>query len=382
MYTMNEKLACTISRIHDSNVKAVLCVSGVGTKAIAWLLEIPGASNTILEGIIPYSQHSLIDFMGMTPSNSVSEETSQKMARASYKRAIKLREEDSEVIGIGCTGAISTNRERKGANHAYISICSQNSISSTHIELKKGFRTRIEEERVISHAILDSISKFLWKESSVTICLESSENVNTKYKTYPSSTDALLDGHIDSYMLNPDGTSLHDPSFIGTILSGSFNPLHEGHRVLAETAKNITGDKTIFEISATNVDKASLSVNEVSDRARQFRKFNLLITSAPLFSEKAKLFPDSTFVIGYDTAVRLIDKKYYNDDEITMYRALETIDYHNCSFLVAGRLINNTFSNLSDLTIPKRFEHLLREIPKNQFRVDQSSSKIRQKGDN
>ena len=382
MYTMNEKLESTISRIHSSNVKAVLCVSGVGTKAIAWLLEIPGASNTILEGIIPYSQSSLINFIGSIPSNAVSEQTSQEMARASYKRAIKLRAENSEVIGIGCTGAISTNRERKGANHAYISICSQNSISSTHIELKKGLRNRIEEETIISHAILDSISKFLWKESSITICLESSENINTNHKTYPSSTEALLDGHIDSYMLNPDGTSLHDPNFIGTILSGSFNPLHEGHRVLAETAKNITGDKTIFEISATNVDKASLSVNEVSDRARQFRKFNLLITSAPLFSEKAKLFPGSTFVIGYDTAVRLIDRKYYNDDEIEMYRSLETIDYHNCSFLVAGRLINNTFSNLSDLTIPKRFEHLFREIPENQFRVDQSSSKIRQKGDN
>ena len=382
MYTMNEKLECTISRIHDSNVKAILCVSGVGIKAIAWLLEIPGASNTILEGIIPYSQHSLIDFMGMTPSNSVSEETSQKMARASYKRAIKLREDDSEVIGIGCTGAISTNRERKGANHAYISICSQNSISSTHIELKKGLRTRVEEETIISHAILDSISKFLWKESRITICLESSENINTTLKTYPSPIEALLDGHIDSFILNSNGLIIHDPNFKGTILSGSFNPLHEGHKLLAETAKNITGDKTVFEISATNVDKPSLSVNEVTDRARQFKKLNLLITSAPLFSEKAKLFPGSTFVIGYDTAVRLIDRKYYNGDEIEMYRSLETIDYYNCSFLVAGRLINNAFSNLSDLAIPKRFGHLLREIPENQFRVDQSSSKIRQKGDN
>ena len=86
---MNEKLECTISRIHDSNVNAVLCVSGVGTKAIAWLLEIPGASNTILEGIIPYSQSSLINFIGSIPSNAVSEQTSQEMARASYKRAIK-----------------------------------------------------------------------------------------------------------------------------------------------------------------------------------------------------------------------------------------------------------------------------------------------------
>ena len=382
MYTMNEKLACTISRIHDSNVKAVLCASGVGSKAIAWLLEVPGASNTILEGIIPYSQSSLINFIGSAPSSAVSEKTSQEMARSSYKKALLLRENNAEVIGVGCTGAISTNRERKGANHAYISIYSQNAMSSTHVELRKGLRTRVEEEKLISSAILDSLSKFLWKESPIKLCLESSENINTTHKTYSSSIEALLNGHIDSYMLNSDGTSIHDPNFKGTILSGSFNPLHKGHKLLAETANNITGEKTVFEMSATNVDKPSQSINEVITRVKQFKELSILVTSAPLFSEKAKLFPGSTFVIGYDTANRLIDRKYYNDNDIAMYRSLETIDLHNCSFLVAGRLIHNTFSNLSDLTIPRRFAHLLQEIPENQFRVDQSSSKIREKGDN
>ena len=32
---------------------------------------------------------------------------------------------------------------------------------------------------------------------------------------------------------------------------------------------------------------------------------------APLFTNKAELFRDSAFVVGYDTAVRLIDPKYY-----------------------------------------------------------------------
>ena len=100
----------------------------------------------------------------------------------------------------------------------------------------------------------------------------------------------------------------------------------------------------------------------MSDRARQFKKLNLLITSAPLFSEKANLFPNSTFVIGYDTAVRLIDRKYYNDDEIAMYRALETIDYHNCSFLVAGESIIYESNLLVVIYNPESGKWLTRSI--------------------
>lgn len=32
-----------------------------------------------------------------------------------------------------------------------------------------------------------------------------------------------------------------------------------------------------------------------------------MVTSSPLFHQKAELFPGSTFVIGYDTAVRIIN---------------------------------------------------------------------------
>ena len=35
---------------------------------------------------------------------------------------------------------------------------------------------------------------------------------------------------------------------------------------------------------------------------------------APLFTIKSKLFAKSTFVIGYDTAIRLIMPKYYGSE--------------------------------------------------------------------
>ena len=39
---------------------------------------------------------------------------------------------------------------------------------------------------------------------------------------------------------------------------------------------------------------------------------------APLYPTKARLFPGSTFVIGYDTAIRLVDGKYYGGDDAAL----------------------------------------------------------------
>lgn len=54
---------------------------------------------------------------------------------------------------------------------------------------------------------------------------------------------------------------------------------------------------------------------------------------APLYTLKAKLFPQSTFVVGYDTAVRLVDPKYYGG-HTQMVVQFEELAYLGCSFLV------------------------------------------------
>ena len=57
---MQDKILQKISDIHKSNIKFVIVSSGGGSNAIASLLKVPGASNSILESYIPYSRESLI----------------------------------------------------------------------------------------------------------------------------------------------------------------------------------------------------------------------------------------------------------------------------------------------------------------------------------
>ena len=119
---MDPSIKKTIESIHHHNIKTVMMISGVGSRALAWILEIPGASGTLLEGSIPYSDPSLANVLETPIEKAVSGTTAFSMARTAYRRAVKLREDDTAVIGIGCTGAITTNRERRGLNHAFIAI--------------------------------------------------------------------------------------------------------------------------------------------------------------------------------------------------------------------------------------------------------------------
>ncbi len=111
------------------------------------------------------------------------------------------------------------------------------------------------------------------------------------------------------------------------LLPGSFNPLHAGHVLLARIAEELRQQPAAFEISVTNVDKPPLTrLRPCDNGSTQFAwKSPVELTRAPTFLEKSRLFPGTTFVIGADTAERLIAPRYYGDDEVRMHVALEEI---------------------------------------------------------
>ena len=63
-----------------------------------------------------------------------------------------------------------------------------------------------------------------------------------------------------------------------------------------------------------------------------------------------------------------------------MYNAFQEIEEMNCDFLVAGRLSDGSFRELSALDIPSRFKQIFKSIPESKFRIDISSTQLRLTG--
>jgi len=191
---------------------------------------------------------------------------------------------------------------------------------------------------------------------------------------------ALLgDGAVEFVCVDLDGAPGLDGRLEGVaLLPGSFNPLHHGHEALASVASNLLGREVLFELSVVNVDKPPLTHAEVERRASQFaRRWRLLLTRAPRFVEKARLFPGSAFVIGWDTAVRLVHPRYYQDSEAAMRAALDEMRDHGARFLVAGRASDGAFLTLEDADLPEAFADMFEGIPESLFRADISSTELR-----
>lgn len=184
--------------------------------------------------------------------------------------------------------------------------------------------------------------------------------------------------HVEPFILiNPDGNFTNKLNLPVAILSGSFNPLHEGHCKLAAVATAYLSIPLIFEISIHNVDKPALTEKELLQRAAQFKNYRpIVFTRAATFKEKAQIFPGCTFVLGFDTAERLFLPKYHGD-ESALHQSLKEIFAQGCRFLVACRLQNGELKSYKDLNVAPEYQQFFEEVLESDFRVDISSTLLR-----
>ncbi len=373
-----EPLRSVIEEIHRCDMQAVLNVTGAGSQAVAWLLGVPGASNTVLDAAIPYGYPALVNRLGYQPDQAVSVETAAALAAAAYARAVRLRNGDTPVVGVGCTGTIATNRPKRGDHRAHVCVWDGRSAVTCSLTLEKGRRDRPGEERVVSQLVLYALAKHCEIKGCPVDLVPGEEIQESSFDT-GGSLDRLLTGRADSLLVYGPGAMIAGARPRAVILSGSFNPLHSGHLRLAAVASRQMGLSALFELSIGNVDKPFLKKEEIERRLYQFYEFDLrvVLSREPLFRDKARLYPGSVFVIGYDTATRLVDPVYYRDDRKLMLEAFETIREEGCRFLVAGRTIEGRFHTLADLPIPESARDLVDCIPENVFRLDLSSTELR-----
>jgi len=380
---MDDAIASVVARIHDTPEQSVLAVAGAGNYALAWLLGVGGASRTVLETRVPYGYLAMTDFLGgYAPDQTVSADTARRMARSAWKRGLALREFDAPIVGLGCTATIATDRTKRGDHRAFIATWDEAGVITESVTLEKGLRDRAGEEDVVSRLVIAALARACGINAEIDLRLVPGESVSTEKSAHTGPIQLLLDGEVEWVTVHPDGSLGAEDEPPVALLPGSFNPLHRGHVELASAASQAFGVPVSYELSVVNVDKPPLELVEVQRRVAQFQGAGtVVLTRAETFHKKAQLFPGCRFVLGWDTATRLIQPRYYGDSETAMLTALAEMWGSGCRFAVAGRLDDHgVFRTLADVNLPAGFHPLFADIPESAFRSDVSSTAIRSAG--
>lgn len=372
-----------VERIHDRPQLLVMNFAGAGVQALAWLHSVGGSSRTVLEAVDRYSVGTLREATGFVPDQFTSLRVGKALAEHAWSRAAALAEAAEPglshvVVGVGLTATIATDRPKRGDHRMVLATRDAFGVVARELVLAKGERTRAEEEDLVSLLTLRAIAGASGILDLPGLALLEGERVETTFDA-ALPVRAFECGDRPWLRLEPDGRWSEPAQQRGlALVSGNFHPVHDGHWELARVAAEAHGREVAFELPVANAEKGLVPMLEVRRRAAQFAlRAPLLLTRAPLFVTKAELFPDALFVVGADTAMRVVDPGFYGGSRQEMAAALERIRAAGGRFLVAGRKVRDAFVTLADVPVPEGFGDLFEGLPEQAFRRDVSSTDIR-----
>lgn len=433
---MEPALRAAVEAVHASPLRAVLHVTGGGAQSVGWIAAVPGASRTLIDARVPYARESMADALGAgPPAQFVSASTARDMAVAAYRRGARLCGGDRHLVGLGCTCALASHPPKRGEHRCHVATFGARGFAEYVLTMEKGRRDRWEEDGLASALVVQALADAAAEA-------EADGDSDARLETHhhqPSvkRRDDVMAGRVVppgdvfertrtplgdplEYLIRGDGDVVEFDASSGVctavgvaprpnravVLPGSFNPLHRGHRSMLRRALAMRppGSVPVYELAVTNADKGTLRAAEVRRRVAQFKSGEragdgdddsgaldeaessshprLWLTRAPLYSQKAALMPGATFVLGHDTAVRLLNPKYYGGDG-EMRAALEAMRAAGCTFIVAGRVEQGgatgdgagRFLTLRDVDVPTEFVGMFEDL--GEWRMDVSSTALR-----
>ncbi len=173
------------------------------------------------------------------------------------------------------------------------------------------------------------------------------------------------------------------------VFPGSFDPLTEAHIEVIAEARKYKLAETLLVVDIKNVDKSAFGAS-LEERLLMLLLFfegdeeiSIALSSHGLFLDKVRAlqgkYPPATrivYLVGYDTIVRILDKKYYQDREAAL-----TELFADSEFLVAGRSgeEEQAVAALFKKEENRRFGHKIKAVKITPFASTISATGVRHK---
>lgn len=376
-----------IADLAAADRRLVVVAAGGGALSISHLVTTPGSTGVVLAGEVPTARAAVDSMLGGPQESYCSSRTARRLAVAAWQRASSLERAaapadvaDRRAVGVAITGSLRTSRPKRGPHRVCVAVQTLGVTEVAEIEVEKEARSRQEEEALAAALAFDTLARATGLPAgaggAIGPWLRPGEEVVRDRVEPPESWRELVSG---MRRVVPAGTASGSPVGGGLVFPGSFDPLHEGHRLMARIAEEIAERPLDWELSIRNVDKPFLDYLELRERTAQFAAERLWLTQAPTFLEKLDVFPESTFVVGADTYVRLGDPRYYGGSSVAAAAAVATIAARARGLIVFGRVRDGVFTDASQLEVPAPLREIAYFVSPREFRLDISSTDLRRR---